>query len=139
MNISADEVKNRVSFDHSHEPKAVAVIAVLAVIISLYASWIMADLVPRLVIFIVAFIFGGYLLYSRVEIRNIVSTFLYILAGLFLITPVMLILPDLANSDMVPGASRLFMDEITAIIFVVFIVIAGVTMGIGYYVSRNTE
>ncbi len=139
MSSESEDLTDKLGIDHSHELRESLIVGLLSIILSLYAAWILADLIPRWFVFIVVMAIGVYLLYSQKTLRGIISNALYLLAGLFVLTPVGFFLPPLANADKIPGGHRLLIDIVTLALFIIFIVLALIVGGVGYWISRNEE
>lgn len=76
------------------DPQHLAGVAIGAVVVALYASWMAADLVARWLTIPVVVVIAGGLLYGRTSASDKLAVVGYMLAALLALTPVLIILPD---------------------------------------------
>lgn len=96
-----------------------------AVVVSLYATWMVADIVARWLAFPVTVLVTGYLLYGREGSHEKAVFVGYALAALLAVTPVAMILPDvLWEFTENPTAMALTVSNV--ILFVLFLLPAAV-------------
>lgn len=113
------------------EMRHAAGVVVGAVVIALYTSWMAADVVSRTVVFPVVALAAGYLL-SRREEPGQKSVYVgYTLAKLVALTPLVFVLPDVSG-DFTAGALELALTMSNAILFVLFLLPAGVLAYVTY-------
>ncbi|MDZ7731621.1 MAG: hypothetical protein U5K37_12970 [Natrialbaceae archaeon] len=81
------------------DPKLIAGTVVGAVLLGLYAAWIAADLLARWLTFGIVAIGAGYVLFSKEEIRGQFVYAAYVFAGLLVLTPVFMVMPDVLSAE----------------------------------------
>lgn len=133
----SEEITSR--FDVEAEPKDVAVSVVAAALLGIYATWITADFLPRWLVFGFVLVAGGFSLLTQDTRRARLQNALYALAGLLVLTPILLVLPDVLHADTL-GVSALSLAFTVAnlLLFVVFAVLAAVSAGVGYWAGGAT-
>lgn len=115
------------------DPAVVAASLGYAAVLGAYASWIAADLLPRWLVLGLSIAGVGYLLYGRQTVRGRRAYAAYVLAGLLVLTPVLLVLPDAIYADrMGVGALWLVVTTTNALLFVVFAAVAALVAFAGY-------
>ena len=120
------------------EATGVAVSVATAAVLGAYAAWITADLLPRWVAFGLVAVVAGYLLAgkptNRARLRYAADTF----AGLLLLTPVLVVLPDALGADrMGVDAVSLVATTANAILFVAFAILAAVVAAVGHLLGER--
>ncbi len=107
-----------------------------ALAVSLYATWMAADLVGRWLLFPVVAVVAGYLLHQRETGREQLVFVGYTLAGLLVVTPVVVVLPDAVAGFDVGATTMLFMTS-NALLFVLFALLAGVVAAVTFRLDRG--
>lgn len=119
--------------DVETEPVAVATALGGAVLLALYAAWIAADFLPRWLTAGLVAIGAGYGLLRQGTPRARLQNVLYAFAGLLLLTPVLLVLPDAVNADAYGvGVLSIVFTTANVLVFVAFAVVAALIAGIAY-------
>jgi len=122
----------------------VARAAVASVFLGAYASWITADLLPRAMTFVFVTVGVGGMLYRQWTEAGDESGSAgvglayagYVFAGLLLLTPLMMILPDVVYADAYGGSVvGVFLMTMNIVYFVFFGVLAAVVA----YLSRRSS
>ncbi|MFC5971220.1 hypothetical protein ACFPYI_07735 [Halomarina salina] len=87
---TSDAIRDRVGslFDRSHDAVTTGLVVVFALILGAFAAWLLADVLPRTVTFVLAAVGFGALFYSRGTRRSVVAFGLYALAALVALIPV---------------------------------------------------
>jgi hypothetical protein len=125
------ETQSRLA-DADIEPRHVSGVVVGAVVLALYTSWMAADIVSRLVVFPIVALVAGYLLYKREEPGRKAVYVGYSLAKLLVITPFVMILPDITG-DFTAGAAEMGLTMANLILVVLFLLPAA---GVAYVTYR---
>ena len=107
-----------------------------ALVVSLYATWMAADLVGRWLLFPIVALMAGYLLHQRETGREQVVFVGYTLAGLLVLTPVIMVLPDGFAGFGVGSATMLFMAA-NALLFLLFALLAAVVAVVTFRLDRG--
>jgi hypothetical protein len=110
-----------------------------AVALAVYSSWMAADFLPRWVVFAIVVLGSGYLLLAQTDRRARIGYTAYVLAGLLVVTPLVLVLPDAVYADTF-GLSALSLVFTTAnlLVFLVFLAVGSVVAGISYRYGNAT-
>ena len=111
-------------------------VVVGALVVSLYATWMAADLVGRWLLFPVVAVVAGYLLHQRDTSREQLVFVGYTLAGLLVVTPVVVVLPDAVAGFDVGATTMLFMTS-NALLFVLFALLAAVVAAVTFRLDRG--
>lgn len=124
--------------DVETEPVTVAGAIVAAGLLGTYAAWIAADILPRWLTAALVLVGGGYGLLRQETRRARIQNVLYAVAGLLLLTPVLMILPDAIQADAfgVGVLSIVFMTA-NVVLFVVFGVVAALIAGVARKVGET--
>lgn len=124
--------------DVETEPVTVAGAIVAAGLLGMYAAWIAADILPRWLTAALVLVGGGYGLLRQETRRARLQNVLYAVAGLLLLTPVLMILPDAIQADAF-GVGVLSIVFMTAniVLFVVFGVVAALVAGVARKVGET--
>lgn len=124
--------------DVETEPVTVAGAIVAAGLLGIYAAWIAADILPRWLTAALVLVGGGYGLLRQETRRARLQNVLYAVAGLLLLTPVLMILPDAIQADAF-GVGVLSIVFMTAniVLFVVFGVVAALVAGVARKVGET--
>lgn len=124
--------------DVETEPVTVAGAIVAAGLLGVYAAWIAADILPRWLTAALVLVGGGYGLLRQETRRARLQNVLYAVAGLLLLTPVLMILPDAIQADAfgVGVLSIVFMTA-NVVLFVVFGVVAALVAGVARKVGES--
>lgn len=124
--------------DVETEPVTVAGAIVAAGLLGMYAAWIAADILPRWLTAALVLVGGGYGLLRQETRRARLQNVLYAVAGLLLLTPVLMILPDAIQADAfgVGVLSIVFMTA-NVVLFVVFGVVAALVAGVARKVGET--
>lgn len=124
------------ALERSTDTTAVAATVVGGLVLGLYASWMAADLVARWLVFLVVALGAGYALFDQPAVRAQVAYGCYVLAGLVLLTPVLMILPDvLSGSVYGVGAVGMAAQLANLILLAVFGLLAAIVAYVGYRAS----
>lgn len=128
-----DRARERVRFEHVHDYPTRAIVLGFAVVWSVYAAWLLADLRLRTPAFVLVAVAGTYALYSRPTRRDVVIRGLYGLALFLLATPVVLslslfVLPHGTGAISNPWAVSLTTGDL--VFLVAFGLMAAVPAGI---------
>jgi len=110
-----------------------------AVALAVYSSWMAADFLPRWVVFAIVVLGSGYLLLAQTDRGSRIGYTAYALTGLLVVTPLVLVLPDVVYADTF-GVSVLSLVFTTAnlLVFLVFLLLGGVVAGVSYrYVNAT--
>ncbi len=128
----------RRQFDRSHGLVTTAVVLVFTVLGALGATWLLADLVSRLVAFVVVAPVLATLFYGAHDGRDLLARGLYALAGFLVLIPVMLNLPYLfvGRYEGVDDVWAFVLTTADLQILLLFLVVAAVPFAVGYYL-RN--
>jgi hypothetical protein len=102
-----------------------------AVVISLYAVWMAADLIARWLLFPVVAVLAGYLLFERDTAHEQTIFVGYAFAALLLVTPLLLFFPDVTG-DFDRSLSSLLFTTANVLLFVLFAVVAGTVTYVTY-------
>ena len=107
-----------------------------ALVVSLYATWMAADLVARWLLFPVVAVIAGYLLHLRRTNREQVVFVGYTLAGLLVLTPVVMVLPDAVAGFDVGSATMVFVAA-NALLFLLFALLAALVAAVTVRLDRG--
>lgn len=129
----------RRQFDRSHGVGTTLVVLALTVVGALGATWLLADLVPRLVAFVVAAPVLAVLFYGARDGRDLAARALYGLAAFLVAVPVMLNLPYLFMGGYagVENGWAFVLTGFDLQLLLVAVLLALIPLSIGYYL-RNT-
>lgn len=116
--------------DRRHAARAVLGAAVLA----LYAAWMAADVVPRWLLLPVVALLAGIVLYRRRSADEQAAYLGYALALLLLLTPVVVVLPDLTAGFAASPATMVLMAS-NLLLVVVFGLAAALVAYLTYRVD----
>lgn len=110
-----------------------------ALILAWYATWITADLLARWLIFPLVALLAGYLLYQKDSGHAQGVYFGYRLAVLVLVTPLLLVLPDVLGAEAygVGGLTLLF-TYTNILLGIVFAILAGIIAYVTYRYDGGT-
>jgi len=111
---------------------------VTAVVPAWYLSWLLADFGLRGVGFLLGWIGVSWVLANRNPPRELGITWLRIIAGLLLLTPVFLVLPFVMNADRfgVGNLAGFVLTESNLITILVFALLAAIPAGIAQWLAR---
>lgn len=110
-----------------------------ALILAWYATWITADLLARWIIFPLVALLAGYLLYQQDSGHDQGVYFGYRLAVLVLVTPLLLVLPDVLGADAYGvGGLTLLVTYTNILLGIVFAIIAGIIAYVTYRYDGGT-
>lgn len=105
-------------------------------VLGLYASWMAADLVARWLVFLVVAVGAGYALFDQPDVRAQVAYGCYVLAGLLVLTPILMLFPDvLSGSEYGVGAVGMAAQLANLILLLVFGLLAAIVAYAGYRAS----
>ncbi|MWG34968.1 hypothetical protein [Halomarina oriensis] len=122
------------AFGASHDAVTTGVVVAFALVLSVFAAWVLADLLPRVLTFVLGVLGFGGVLYGRASRRAVTATGLYALAALVAAIPVVYELV-LALSTAAPLVHLL---SVTDLLFVgLFWVVALVPAAVGYRVASG--
>lgn len=124
-----------VDLDADLDPRHVAGVVVGALVLALYASWMAADIVGRWLIFPVVALLTGYYLYLRDEPGDKGVFFGYSLAGMMVLTPILMVVPDLTGS-FEGGTPAIGLANV--VILVIFLIPAAIVAYVTYRYSGGT-
>lgn len=96
-----------------------------AVVISLYAVWMAADLVARWLLFPVVAVLAGYLLFERSTAHAQTVFVGYAFAVMLVVTPVLLFIPDLTGGFDASPSTMLFTTA-NVVLLLLFAIVAGI-------------
>lgn len=114
-------------------------VAVGAVLLGAYAAWIAADLLARPLAFLVVAAGAGYVLAGKPDRRSQAVYAGYVLAGLLLLTPVLMVLPDaLSGGTYGPGALGMVLLVGNLLLLVLFAIPATVVAYVAYRLDGGT-
>jgi len=102
-----------------------------AVVVSLYAVWMAADLVARWLLFPVVAVLTGYLLLKRSTAREQTVFVGYAFAVMLAVTPVLIVVPDLTGGFDASLSSLLFTTA-NVVLLLLFACIAGIVAYVTY-------
>lgn len=122
------------AFGASHDALTTGLVVAFALVLSVLATWVLADLLPRALVFVVAVVGFGAVLYGRSSRRGVVATGLYALAVLVAAIPVVYeVVLVLSTAD--PLAHLL---SVTDLLFVgLFWLVALVPAVVGYRLASG--
>lgn len=121
------------------DPRMIAVTVVGATIAALYAAWALADLLPRWVSGGVIGLVVAITLLGQPSLAKQVGTLGYTLAVLLVLTPLLMLAPDLLTAEALGvGYGELLFMVSHAILLVIFAVPAGVLAYLAYRVEGGT-
>lgn len=113
--------------DRDLDPRHLLGVVLGALVLGGFAAWMAADLVGRWLSFPVVAVLAGVLLFGKESRHEQVVFVGYTIAGLLVLTPVFMILPDaLSGSAYGPGAAGLVFMLANAILFLLFGTLAAV-------------
>lgn len=127
-------------FDHTHNIGTTAITAIASVLLGLYAAWLAAGILPRLLVFPLAAVLTGVGVYRQPNARSVVASLFYALGALVILTPIAIELPVLLTADM-PGVTSPWARILTTAnlkIFLGFALVGAISGAIGYYL-HNAE
>ncbi|MDY6764676.1 MAG: hypothetical protein SV377_03165 [Halobacteria archaeon] len=111
------------------------VIAFFALITGWYASWISTNTtLSYILVFLVVALVTSYILYGEGSYVRLVSSGLYVLAFFVAITPVFFYAPILTSDIENPWIFIFSVADL--IVWLIFLVIAGILAGSGYLIKR---
>ena len=115
-------------FDLDVDFQHISSVVLGAIIIGATAAWVTAELATPLLVFPVAALASGYLLYARPDDREKLVFIGYVITGLLLVSPLLFFLPDVLS-----GRTVLLSQMMTVVLtrFLLF-----VTAIVGYIVYR---
>jgi hypothetical protein len=124
--------------ENRHDTATNALIVAFAALFGLYGSWMLADLLPRVVGFGLPALVGAYVCYQRADRGSVVAAGCYGLAVLVVLTPVALQLPYVLNGGMVSNGGALsFFQPMDLVFLLIFLVIAAVPALVGFYLNNR--
>ena len=103
-----------------------------AVVVALYASWMVADLAGRWLTFPLVAIIAGYFLLQRTDAGDKIVFVGYAIAGLLAVTPLAFIIPDVI-ADYDGGSLSTFVFGTANVLLVVVFVIPAVIVAYATY------
>lgn len=110
-----------------------------ALILAWYATWITADLLARWIIFPLVALLAGYLLYQQDSGHDQGVYFGYRLAVLVLVTPLLIVLPDVLGADAYGvGGLTLLVTYTNILLGIVFAIIAAIIAYVTYRYDGGT-
>lgn len=127
-------------FDHAHDVGTTAVTGIGSVLLGWYAAWLVAGLLPRLLVFPPVAVVVGVGVYRQPDARGVVASLFYALGALVMVTPVAIELPVLLTADM-PGVTSPWARVLTLTnlkLFLGFALVGAILGAIGYYI-KHTE
>ena len=126
-------------FDHTHDIGTTAITVVASVLLGLYAAWLAAGILPRLLVFPPAAVLVGVGVYRQPNARSVVASLFYALGALVVLTPIAIELPVLLTADM-PGVTSPWARILTMTnlkIFLGFALVGAISGAIGYYLHNS--
>jgi hypothetical protein len=124
--------------DVETDPTAVVTALVGAGLLGLYAAWIAADFLPRWFTVGLVVLGAGYGLLRQETPRPRLQNALYVLAGLLLLTPVFLVLPDAVNADAFGvGVLSIVFTTMNVVVFLAFALVAALVAGAAYQAGET--
>jgi hypothetical protein len=113
--------------------------AVGSLVLGLFAAWIAADLLPRLLTFLAVAGATGYRLFATAAVRRQAAIACKVLAGLLVVTPLFVVLPDVLSADTY-GVSAMSMVVSIAnlLLFVPFALAAAIVAYVAYRLEGGT-
>lgn len=115
------------------EPTRVAGAVLGATLLGMYAAWIAADFLARPLTFLVVAGGAGYVLAGKPDARSQAVYGGYVLAGLLVLTPILMVLPDvLSGSTYGPGALGMALLVGNVLLFVLFAIPAVAVAYVAY-------
>lgn len=118
------------------EPKLIAGIVVGALFFGAYAAWMAADFLPRALVFVFVALGVGGMLYQRDDGREQLVYAGYVLAGLLVLTPILMVLPDVVAAGVYGrGAFEMLFMTANFVLFLIFAVPAAVVAYLSYRFS----
>ena len=127
-------------FDHTHNIGTTAITVIASVLLGLYAAWLAAGILPRLLVFPPAAVLVGVGVYRQPNARSVVASLFYALGALVILTPIAIELPVLLTAGM-PGVTSPWARILTMTnlkIFLGFALVGAILGAIGYYL-HNAE
>lgn len=135
--MSVAAIEERLS-RYDLDPLTAYALGLGALLVGLAAAWIAADVLPRWLTLPVVTLGVGYWLVVPIDDTDRLARWLYALAGLVAVAPVVLILPALRRSgDLGVGWGTLLFAEHVLLTFAVFWVVAAVVAALGWRVARR--
>lgn len=121
------------------DPRTGGLALVTAVVPAWYLSWLLADFGLRGVGFLLGWIGASWVLVNRNPPRELGITWLRIIAGLLLLTPVFLVLPFVMNAGRfgVGNLAGFVLTESNLITILVFALLAAIPAGIAQWLART--
>jgi hypothetical protein len=121
------------------EPRTVAVSVAGAALLGLYGASAAAGVLPRWLVFGAIVLAGGYRLLGLPSDRVRLQYSLYGLAGLLVVTPVLLAVPDALRADTMAGVGIVTMVFRIGNLILLggFSVVGSVFAGLGYWVGER--
>lgn len=113
------------------EPRHAAGVALGAAVIAFYTAWMAADVVSRVVVFPIVALAAGFVLSRQTEPGQKSVYVGYTLSKLLVLTPFVFVLPDVSG-DFTAGAAELALTVSNLILFVLFLLPAGLLAYITY-------
>lgn len=125
-------------FDHTHDALTTVGVIAFTALTAVWASWLTADLGLRWPVLVLAAVGSGYLLYDQSTRRSVLSTGLYLVAALVVLTPIMFVVPLMLAAGR-PGVESPWMFVVTVAdlqAFLTFLVVAAVPAVAGYVIAH---
>lgn len=116
------------------DPRHLAVVALGAVVLALYASWMAADLVARWLTIPLVVVIAGGLLYGRTSASDKLAFVGYALAALLALTPVLIILPDVLG-DFTESPVEMALTVSNLLLVVAFALLAALVAYLAYRID----
>jgi hypothetical protein len=134
----AGSTVERFAAENRHDTATTAVVVAFAALFGLYGSWMLADLLPRALGFLLPALVGGWVCYGRADRGSVAAAGCYGLAVLVVLTPVALQVPYVLNSGMVSNGGALsFFQPMDLVFLLIFVVIAAVPALVGFYLNNR--
>ena len=119
------------------ETKSLVGVVVGSLALGAYAAWITAEVIPRGIAFVFVAVGVAGTLYSKEDARLAYAG--YVLAGLFFLTPVMMVLPRAVSAGAYGrGVAELVLTTANLVLFAVFVVLAGAVAYLSLSLSHRT-
>lgn len=126
-------------FEHSHDHRTKTLVLAFAVLLAVYASWLLADLRLRTPAFLLVAVGTTYLLYARPTRLAVLIRGLYAVALALLATPVVLslstfVLPHGRGAVTDPWALSMTVGDLAFLVVfgLIAAIPAGIAFGLGY-------
>lgn len=116
---------------------------VMALLIGLIAAWAFSNIGGSAIVFVIAALGSGFYLYKKPLPSAAIGTGLYLTAGLLVLTPILIYVPDILATEGAESAEEAgtFIGSILGLLIwgFVYFLIGLVLFGLGYFSNKRAK